>query len=86
MEKLYLNKHQSPKFQKLYNESKIEEWGFRVLKSLSKVEFKEKTGLKGRTLNLEFQRFLRLTEKSIMGEYPGRLCLNKQDYHFNYEP
>lgn len=84
-QKLWLNKHNSNKFQKLYNSSRIEEWKFEIIKSFKKDEFKKNSGLKGKKLDLEFKRFLREQERIIMGQYPIEFSLNEKNLHFKKE-
>ena len=64
-----MNKHHSPKLQKLWNESKIEDWTFRILEYISLSEFKKTTEYKGKKLKDEFNKLLRKKEKEWMCKY-----------------
>jgi len=76
-------KHHSPAFQKLYSNSKVTDWTFEVLFTLSKTELKDKTGLKGAKLDRIFNSVLLSCEKDIMKRYSVKLALNKQNKSFS---
>jgi predicted GIY-YIG superfamily endonuclease len=75
-------KHSSPKFMKLWNATKPNEWTFRILHHLSKTDFKSITGFKGKELDSKYRKELLMLEKSYMKLYSKTYALNKNDSYF----
>lgn len=75
--------HHSPKFQELFNKSKLEDWTFKILEYISITEYKSSTNEKGKKLKDNFNKLLRKKEKEWMKKYSINWCLNKDNKHFS---
>lgn len=79
---LCMNKHSSVLFNKLWNETKPEEWNWQVLEYVSLTKFKSTHILKGKLLTTGFRRHLLSREKYYMNNFSINLALNKDNKHF----
>lgn len=80
---LKLNKHSSPKLQKVFNELGATSLTFRVLEYVSITEFKKEHQIKGKELNKKYSSYLLRLEKEWMKKYSINCALNNDDKHFS---
>ena len=76
------NCHSSVELQKLFNESKIEDFSFTIYESKQKEEYKKETGLVGQELDKAFKKYLLKREKEIMNVHSITFALNKRNKQF----
>lgn len=79
---LKLSKHSSKDFEKLFKETKIEDWSFSILEYVSLTDHRLKTKLKGKELEKSFRSLLLSREKFWMSQYSVNFCLNKNRKNF----
>jgi hypothetical protein len=75
-------KHHSPAVQSLFNRTNITEWTFNILAYLSKTRVKEMSKLKGKSLDILYNRILLQMEKEEMAKYSINFALNKINKHY----
>jgi len=80
---LILQKHSSPKLQEKFNQYGVEKLNFKVLERVSLTEYKKVSGLKGKSLESGFRRFLLNKEKDWMRLHSINFALNNDNKHFS---
>jgi hypothetical protein len=79
---LKMNKHHSPAFQELFNNTNIIDWNFKLIYYVSKTDLKKQTGLKGKEFDKYLNTFLLKKEKELMSTYSINYALNKMNKNF----
>lgn len=79
---LSLNRHSSPLFQILWDNSTPKEWTWTIISIFSKTEFRLDSGLKGKKLELGFKQELRKLERQEMGIKDKSKSLNNNNKYF----
>jgi predicted GIY-YIG superfamily endonuclease len=74
--------HSSTEFMKLFFDSNISDWSFRIIESHSFTKYKNDNKLKGQCAVSAFRTFLLSREKYIMSQYSKNFCLNKNNKWF----
>lgn len=80
---LKMNKHHAKDLQKLWNESDIVDWNFKILEQVSKTYVREYSKLKGKELDKLYNRILLDKEKEYMKMYSINFCLNGDKHNFS---
>jgi hypothetical protein len=75
--------HSSTKFLDLWSITNPNEWTWQIIEVLSITDFKEKTNLKGKSLQTAFRKHLLLLERNWMSKHSRTYCLNKDDKYFS---
>ena len=79
---LKLRTHHCDKLQELFNNSKIEDWTFKVLFHLEKTHLRNESKLKGKELDKLYNKILGQLEKQFMSKYSREFALNTQNKEF----
>ena len=77
------NNHHSKDFQKLWNESNIEDWKWEIIEYVSKDYIKQRSKLKGKELEKAIRFCLLELEKKKMKEYSINFSLNGNKKYFS---
>jgi excinuclease UvrABC nuclease subunit len=78
-----INKHTSTKLVKLWLNSNITDWEFKILEVVSKTQHKIDTGLKGKAFDKSFRNLLLKKEKEHMSKWSKTYALNKNNRYFS---
>lgn len=75
-------RHSSIKLQKLFNQSKINDFRFEIISIISKTDVKDKFKMKGKQLDSLLRKILLQEEKNMMQQYSKTYALNQNDKWF----